>query len=33
MIGQLESDKIDFDTEYDDIICTLQRNIDTRLKQ
>ena len=31
-IDQLESDKADFDTEYSDVIATLQGDIDVKLK-
>ena len=32
-IDQLESDKADFDTEYSDVIATLQLEIDHKLKE
>jgi WD40 repeat protein len=32
IIGQLESDKADFDTEYNDIISTIQESIDKKIK-
>lgn len=32
IIGQLESDKSDFDTEYSDIIVSIQETMDEKLK-